>query len=300
MNRFNNSGRQATAGIGPRPSLYLLCAVALALPRAAGAATEFDCLIEPAQVVEVRSAVDGIIGLVNVRRGDPVRRGQALVELQSAVERAAVDVARFRSKMTGAVESARHRLAYATIKLERQAKLQSESFVSAQARDEAEAERRLAQAELAAADENQELARVELRRAEEQLAQRVMVAPFSGVVLDRMLNPGDLAEAGAGRKPVLRIAQIDPLKVDIVVPASLFGAIKLGQRASVSARSVQGHHVAAVTMVDKAIDPASATFVVRVDLPNPSHSIPSGTRCSAQLDGIAQPAMPRPLHRPAP
>ncbi len=249
----------------------------------------FDCLIEPSQVVEVRSAADGIIGKVNVARGDVVRRGQALVELQSGAERAAVESARFRSQMDGQIASARNRVQYATAKLARLAELQKGNFASAQARDEADAERRLAESELVAANENRELARIDLRRAQEQLALRTMFAPFNGVVLDRMLNPGDLAEAGSGRKPVLRVAQIDPLKVDIVVPASNFGAVQPGAKVTIMPRVGSGRYAGTVTMVDKVIDAASSTFVARVDLPNPKFDMPGGVRCTAEIDGVRPP-----------
>lgn len=277
-------------------------AAAPAVAWANGAASGFDCLIEPSQVVEVRSAVDGLIASVQVRRGDSIRRGQTLVELQSAAERVAVDAARFRSQMGGQIASARNRVQYSTAKLARLTELQKENFTSAQMRDEADAERQLAESELITATESQELARIELKRAQEQLALRTMVSPFNGVVLDRMLHPGDLAEAGSGRKPVLRVAQIDPLKVDIVVPGPLFGAIKPGARAVVSPKGLAGRHVATVSMVDKVIDPASGTFVVRLDLPNPSQVIPGGMRCTAEIDGVSPPAAvgARPLPKPAP
>ena len=78
-------------------------------------------------------------------------------------------------------------------------------MVTAQARDEADAELRLAQAELKAAQENRDLAHIEYQSATEQLAMRSLVSPFDGVVIDRMLNPGDLAEAGTGRKRCSRL-----------------------------------------------------------------------------------------------
>ena len=277
-------------------------AAALAVACANSTAGGFDCLIEPSQVVEVRSAVDGLIASVHVRRGDTIRRGQTLVELQSAAERVAVEAARFRAQMVGQVQLARNRVQYATVKLARLKDLQVENFISAQVRDEADAEKRLAEAELVSATESQQLAAIELRRAQEQLALRTMISPFNGVVLDRMLNPGDLAEAGSGRKPVLRVAQIDPLKVDIVAPGPLFGAIKPGARAVVTAKGAAGRYVATVAIVDKAIDPASGTFVVRLDLPNPNHTLPGGMRCTAEIDGVAPPAgaTARPAPKSAP
>lgn len=272
----------------------LLAALAsVALPVAAPA-SGLDCLIEPSQVVEVRSAVDGLIAQVNVKRGDPIRRGQALVELQSGIERAAVDSARYRAQMEGQIASAQNRVQYASAKLARLNELQAGNFASAQARDEADAERRLAESELVAANENRELARIELRRAQELLALRTLVAPFNGVVLDRMLHPGDLAESGSGRKPVLKVAQIDPLKVDIVVPAAVFNGIRPGAKVSIQPKGLAGRHTATVTMVDKVIDAASGTFVVRADLANPQGSIPGGLRCTAEVEGLPAGAAARP------
>lgn len=260
-----------------------VCAVAL--PSSVGAAG-FDCLIEASQVVEIRSPVDGVISVVHVQRGDAVRKGQVMVELNSVAERLAVDSARLRSTMDGQLSSARNRVDYATKKLLRATNLHEQNFTSAQARDEAETEKKLAESELQVAIENRELAKVEYRRAVEQLAFRTMTSPFNGVVVDRLLNPGDLAESGSGRKPVLKIAQIDPLRVDIVLPGSVFGQLKPGMKASVVPQGSSARYTASVKLVDKLIDAASGTFVARLELPNPNHAIPGGARCAAEIEGV--------------
>lgn len=274
-----------------KPSILAGLGLALALAdTAASAATAgFDCLIEPAQVVDIRAAVEGLIAQVHVQRGDAVRRGQVLVELQSAAERVAVESARFRAQMEGQVAAARNRVDYTNKKLARATDLHQQNYASAQARDEAEAERRLAEAELQAAVENRELARIEHRRAIEQLALRTMISPFNGVVVDRLLNPGDLAEYGSGRKPVLKLAQIDPLRVDVVMPASLFGQVRPGRQATVTAQGLGGRYSAVVKVVDKVIDAASGTFVARLELPNPQQAVPGGARCIAEIEGLVPP-----------
>ncbi len=259
-------------GLAAGPALAALPAVA------------YECLIEPAQVVELRTTVEGLIDKVHVRRGDNVRRGQVLAELQSRAERLAVESARFRSQMAGQIATAENRVAYATKKFERVEQLQQQQMMSAQARDEADAELRLAQAELKAALENRDLARIEHQRAVEQLAMRTLVSPFDGVVIDRMLNPGDLAESGTGRKAVLKLAQIDPLRVDIVLPGALFGQVRAGARVVVLPQGGGARHVAMVRMVDKVVDAASGTLVARVELPNRDGSVPSGVRCKAEFD----------------
>ena len=77
----------------------------------------FECLIEPSQVVELRASVDGVIASVHAQRGDVLRKGQVLVELQSASERVAVESARFRAQMDGQVAAGRNRVDYATKKV---------------------------------------------------------------------------------------------------------------------------------------------------------------------------------------
>jgi multidrug resistance efflux pump len=117
-------------------------------------AQPFDCLIEPNQVVEIRGSVEGVIEKIEVKRGDRVKAGQVLVQLESNAEQSAADMARYRSIMEGRIAIAKSRLDYATKKLERNEDLHKKNFVSAQARDEAEAEKRIAESELKDSLEN--------------------------------------------------------------------------------------------------------------------------------------------------
>lgn len=264
-------------------------ALVLVLPSWA-AANGFECLLEPWQVVEVRAPVDGMIATIAVNRGDTIRKGQALVVLQSDAEKMALESAAYRSRMEGQIAAARNRIDYATKKLARLEDLKKDNFVSAQAGDEALAEKRLAESELQSAMEARELARIELARTKELLALRTMSAPFAGVVVDRMLNPGDLAESGSGRKPVLKVAQIDPIRADVPLPAALFGQVKPGTRATVTSVVGGGRFNGTVRSVDRVIDAASGTFVARLEVPNPQGLVPGGARCSATIEGVTPPA----------
>jgi RND family efflux transporter MFP subunit len=275
--------------------LWLFAVAALwSVQTAQAADVGFECLLEPWQVVEVRSAVEGLIAAIPVNRGDSVKRGQVLVELQSGAERAALDAARYRAKMEGQIATARNRIEYASKKLERQIDLLKNSYTSAQSRDEAEAEKHLAESELQSAIEARELARIDAVRAQEQLALRSVTAPFAGVVVDRLLNPGDLAEAGSGRKPVLKLAQIDPIRADVALPAALFGQVRAGTHAVVTAAVGGGRFAGTVRSVDKVIDAASGTFVARIEVPNAQGQVPGGSRCQASIDGLAPPSRSRP------
>jgi RND family efflux transporter MFP subunit len=250
-------------------------------------AAPFDCLIEPNQVVELRSPVEGLIKNVYVKRGDRVAAGQLLVQLESSAEQSAVELARYRAQMAGRIGSARNRVDYAGKKLVRAQELQKEQYVPADTRDQAEAEKRIAESELADAIENQELAKRELQHASDLLNLRSLRSPFNGVVVDRMLNPGDLAESGTGRKPIMKIAQVEPLRVEVVLPLEAYKKIGIGSSATITPEGLGGHYPAKVTVVDSVFDSASGTFGVRLELPNPKGALPAGIRCGVDFPGLA-------------
>src|SRR5205085_5891415 len=160
----------------------------------------------------------------------------------------------------------KNRLDFATKKAARAQELKEKNFIAAQALDEAEAERRVAEAELRDAVQNRELARHEARYSAELLNRRTLRSPLNGVVVDQMLNPGDLAESGTGRKPILKLAQVEPLRVEVVLPISAYGKIKPGSSAQVIPESIGGRHPAKVTLVDSVFDSASGTFGVRLEI----------------------------------
>jgi multidrug resistance efflux pump len=83
-----------------------------------------------------------------------VKAGQVLVQLESGAETSAVQLAKSRAEAQGRLLSAQNRLEYAHKKLERLTNLQAQSFASAQQRDEAEAEKRVLEAELRQARED--------------------------------------------------------------------------------------------------------------------------------------------------
>ncbi len=242
------------------------------------------CLIEPYQKIELRSPVEALIDDILVQRGSVVKKGQVLVQLDSGVEQAALASARYRAIMEGQVRSSEARLNYARDKHRRREELNRQNFISAQERDDAYAEMRVAEAELIEAKDNRELSALDTKRLDELLQQRTLRAPFSGVVTERLQEPGELAFTGEGARPILKLAQINPLRVEVVLPVGLYGSVKVGDRADVEAEApLKGGYKATVRIVDKVVDSASGTFGVRLDLPNPKGDIPAGIKCRARF-----------------
>lgn len=272
--------------IAARTALGWILAL-LAQPAAAG---EFDCIIEPRQVLELRAPIEGLIERIAVDRGDLVQRGQELAILDSSVDRASAAMARHRSQMEGAIRSSESRVEFSSRKLERTQNLQTQNFISAQARDEAATEKRLAESELLDARDNRKLAELELQRQMEIIRLKTIRSPIDGVVVERVLNPGEFAEAGVGRKPILKLAELDVLHVEALLPVEVYGRVTRGMDVLIAPEIPAGaRYTAKVTVIDRLVDSASGTFGVRMELRNPKHRLPAGIRCKVEFAGVDAP-----------
>lgn len=249
------------------------------------AATEFDCQVEARRVIHIGAPLEALIAAVRVDRGDTVRKGEVLVEFDSGVEKATADLARMRAEMKSAVDARKARADYAIVKHERRNALVAQNYVSKQELDEAEAERRLTEAELREAQDNRRVAEVEHRRAVESLRQRVLVSPVNGVVVERLMHPGEVSELG--RKPILKIAEMGTLHVETILPADAYRQVAKGDTATVRMdAAIGGSFPAKVVVVDQMLDAASGTFGVRLELAKGERGVPAGARCRVDLPKV--------------
>lgn len=258
--------------------------IALGLPVAAQPALregEFDCLMDAAQRVKLGASVTGLIREVYAARGDVVRRGEVVAQLAAEVEEANLALARVRATNDAPVASAEQRADYARRRAGRLERLRSSNAVSEREYDEAATEARVAALTLRDAQMNLEAARAELLRAEEQVAQRRILSPVDGVVVERHLSGGEYLHEQA---QLLTLAQIDPIHVEVYLPVAFFGQVRAGDHATVIPEApVGGLHAARVSVVDRVMDAASGTFGVRLLLPNPDLVLPAGLRCRVRF-----------------
>ncbi len=266
------------------------------------AAQPLGCLFEPEQVAEVGSPVIGIVSEVFVERGSVVRKGQVLATLRSDVERASVDVANTRAKAEADFKTAEANLKLARVTQQRGEDLLRKNFISQQALDKSRADTDIAEQRLTQAREQLDVWNSELALARAQLGQRSIRAPIDGIIADRYVWAGERVE----EKALFKVAKIDPLRVEMVVPVALYGLVNQGMMVEVTPEMPNAKPLHAwVVLVDKLIDGASNTFRVRAQIANSEFAIPSGLRCKAELpdppkavasnnpaDLLAQPASP--------
>jgi len=242
----------------------------------------FDCLLEPHLRLKLATPVAGVLKQVAVDRGDAIRKDQIVAQLESAVEEANVELSNAHAQNDSAVKGRRARLEFLERKRDRIRTLQGRGAASNAALDEIESDVRVAAQDVREAESSLRIAKLEHKRATELLRQRSIASPIDGVVVERSLGSGEYAYEQA---PIMTVAQIDPLNVEVYLPFSLYGAIAIGTTAVVHPEDpIGGAYTVLVDVVDPVFDARSGTFGIRLKLPNPDKRIPAGLRCKLQFE----------------
>lgn len=262
------------------PAAVLFAQGAQAAPPSSQNPQPLGCLIEPFSVSDLGSPVVGVIEQMLVERGDRVRAGQPLAVLRADVERVSVTVAQSRATAQGELKAAEANAELARQKLARAADLARQEFISAQALEQARAEALVAENRLVQAREQRDIYAREHELARAQLGLRTIRSPSNGVVADRFMSVGERIE----EKAMFRIAVVDPLRVEVVLPASLYPVVSQGAEMRITPEFPGAQpRIVKVALVDKVIEGASNTFRARLTLPNADNKLPAGLRCKAEL-----------------
>jgi RND family efflux transporter MFP subunit len=247
-------------------------------------AAEMACVIKPYAEISIGTPVEGLIQTVPVERGDWVKQGQVIVTLESSLEEATVALAKAKAEAEALLKSSQVKIGFSSRKLERALDLFKTNSIARHDVDEAQTEKALAEASYQEALDNKRVAELELNRATAALHLRSIRSPINGVVVDRLLSPGELAR----QTPVMKLAQVNPLRVEVYAPLSLLGRLKTGMRADVRPEGKgQPVYQAKIMVVNKVVDSASGTFGVRLEMPNPNNAIPAGLACTVEFQSLS-------------
>ena len=245
----------------------------------------YSCMIEPHSVTELSTREEGVLEEVLVRRGDIVRKGQVVAKLESSLEKIALEFAEARAKMKGDVESKQAALDYMLRQRDRITELYKDNAISFNDKDKADTDVRLAETELQVALDNQRLMEIERDRSARRLDLRSIRSPVDGVIVEILLVPGESVEDRA--REIMVIAEVDPLNVEIILPAEQFGSVQVGTSAEITPLLAgEAVRFADVSVVDRTIDAASDTFGVQLQLENKDYAIPGGIRCNISFGSL--------------
>jgi len=272
------------AGCGAKPASEKKAAESapVAVKTVAAASVEMPSVYEATGTVRARTTaqvsakVMGYVREVRAQTGDAVKAGQVLIllddrDLASGYRQAEAGLNEARQGMSeadNAIAAARAQLDLTQLTLNRMKDLYDKKSVSTQELDDVSMKLKVAQAnhEMAISRRNQLQAKI--RQAEEAVGGAGIMkgyaevkAPFAGVVTERRVEPGNLAAPG---QPLLVIEQAGALRLEAQVDESRLGSIRAGQSVTVT---LDKPFQARVSEIVPAVDAASRSFVVKIDLP---------------------------------
>lgn len=287
-----------------------VASVPVALVRRTDLAQEFEVAAEfkPYQEVDLHAKVAGYLKRITVDVGDRVQQGQLLATLEvpemrqelllaGALEaRTQLDVARAEAELKRA-ETARRIHLLSFERLSGVAKTRP-NLIAQQEIDNAEAKLRdaeaqitTAQAALAAMKEQVSVSTASKARVGTMLDYLSISAPFSGVITKRYADPGAMIQAGTASQsqamPVVRLSQIDRLRLVLPVPESMVPRVKVGSSVEVRVDTLSRVFQGKVTRFTGRLESATRTMETEVDVANPSGVLMPGmyAYASLQVDG---------------
>lgn len=257
----------------------------------------------PYQEVEIHAKVAGYIRKINVDIGDRVKQGQVLAvlevpELVAELQGAGAGVRHSREEIQRAQnEVARAEANHAAlhsnaVRLEQASKARP-GLIAQQELDDAQAKDRASQAQIEAAKSALAAARQQLEVSQANNSQvsamsdyTRITAPFDGVVTWRYADTGALVQAGTSSSnsaPVVKLAQVNILRLRIPVPESLAASVRDGEPADVTVKATGEHFTGKVTRFTDSLDRTTRTMQVEIDVPNEKYKLQPGMYADVAL-----------------
>jgi RND family efflux transporter MFP subunit len=253
------------------------------------------------QTAVLTSKTMGYVRSVAVKAGDEIEAGAVIAvldahELEAAVRRARAHVAEAatsRAEADSALEGVKASSSVAADTRARSETLLSNGALAKSDFDDVDAkykavaaEERAAGARVRATDARIAAAQAELAEAQAMLDDARIVAPFAGRVIERRVDPGNLASPGTA---IVVLEERGGLHVEASIEASRARSVKLGDAATLEVDATSQPLAGKVSEIVPAVDVGSRAFVVKIELPAEVTDVQPGTFARAVLRvGAAQ------------
>ncbi|HLH05910.1 MAG TPA: efflux RND transporter periplasmic adaptor subunit [Terriglobales bacterium] len=278
-------------------------AVAMVQRRNVGTTFSVAGELDPYQDVEIHAKVAGYIKKIFVDIGDRVHEGQTLAILevpelsaqvqgtQAAVRHSSEEITRAKNEVTR--DEANHAALHAEARRLQQAAAARPGLVAQQEIDDAvakdlasEAQVEAAKSALAAAQEQLDVAKATQSQYSAMWDYTHITAPFDGVVTWRYSDTGALVQAGtsaAAAQPVVKLAQVNVLRLRLPVPDSIAQYVHDGSKADIVIQGTREHLKGTVTRRTDSLDRTTRTEQVEIDLANKDYHLSPGMYADVTL-----------------
>ena len=215
----------------------------------------------------IHARTDGYLARWYRDIGSKVQKGQLLADIETP------EIDQELQQARALREQAAAQVNLAKTSAERWETLRKMDAVAQQETDERSSSYTQGQAALASATAN-------VRRLEQLESFKHIYAPFSGVIIRRNTDVGQLINAGnnGASQELFAIAQVNPIRVYIDVPELYAPTVKIGLPASIELPSLPGQKFTGkVARTSDALDPATRTLRTEIDVPNPNGQLLPGS-----------------------
>lgn len=271
---------------GARYSAALLLASSLS-PYAY--AEVFEGFAEPVRIIESAAAAEGRIAEVAVKRGDRVQRGDLLVMLDTSILEASLNIAKARAENTAKTEATQVEYELKQQRFDQLANLVKAGAGSPEEVKRARAEAQVAHLNVVAAQQEQQLAALQLAEIEARLEQRCVRSPVDGIVTEVLKEIGE--HVSTSNPHVATVVELDQLRLTFYLPTQLAMQIAPGQSLNITFPELSQQDVGKVEYVSQVTQADSGRVRVDVLLDNSKDQSRSGIRAvfdSSQLHATAR------------
>ncbi len=258
----------------------------------------------PFQQVELHARVAGYIRHISVDIGDRVKTGQVLAtldipELTAQVQGADAGVRQTQEQITRAKSEvqraqANYEALHSAAQRLQQASDARPGLIAGQELEDAQAKDRVAAAQvdsaksaLSATQQQLDVSKADRQHYSALADYSRITAPFHGVVIWRYADTGSLIQAGtsnAGSMPVVKLAQVNVLRLRLPVPESLAAFVRVGDSATIHIQAIGKTFTGKVTRNTASLDPSTRTMQVEIDLPNADGTLTPGMYANVSLN----------------
>jgi len=223
--------------------------------------------VRAGETSQLAAQMMGNIVEIRVREGDRVQRGQVLAVIDDAQPQAALDGATAADLAAQQeIAASESDLALADSTFKRYQILFDKKSVSPQEFDEIKARYQAAQARREMARAGQAQAKAALQHARTALGYTHIAAPFDGLVAEKKADVGMLASPGM---PIFTVEDLRRYRLEATVNETDLRYVRQGQQAPVLIDALGDRELKGkVIEIVPAADPASRSFLVKVELPS--------------------------------
>jgi RND family efflux transporter MFP subunit len=245
--------------------------------RALGRRLPVSGTLQPLKQATVKAKVSGDVKQIAVREGEAVRAGQVLARIDTA------DLEARLAERIGALESSRAQLALAEKTRTTNLALLKQNFISQNAFDNSESSFAVSRGSVKSAEAQVQIARNALKDA-------VVIAPLSGIIAKRHVQPGEKVGFDA---PLVTVVDLAGLELQALVPAVDVPELAVGMQVELAIDGFgERRFTGRVERINPATEPGTRAFLVYVGIPNPEGTLRGGMFATGNIALAAQAPVP--------